>query len=167
VKRLAIVSLVLVVVVACWWLQRPSYLELPIPIRVSPHLDSFWRETHFTQVHYAGSWGALYICRKTGDAHREVQGWKTTTEVMAFFDHWLQQHGWHYQENSSLWDSILPEARFLPMHVQFRLYARSVDRSWEGPWVAVAIDPIYEGAFDVTLVTIQPSWLRRLDESFD
>ena len=105
--------------------------------------------------------------RKTGHAQMQIQGWKTTADIMNFFDNWLQGHGWQYLKNSSLHDSYLPEGRFLPQHTQFRLYARTGAHPWDGPWVAVAIDPVYEGAFDVTLITVQPSWLRRLDKSFD
>jgi len=150
-----------------WWLQRPSYLELPIEVKVPPHRDSFWRETHFTQVRYDDTWGALYVYRQTGDAHADIQGWKTAAEIMAFFDGWLRRHGWRYLEKHSPGDAILPEACFLQDGTHYRLYARGNDPPWEGPWVAVAIDPVYEGAFDVTLITVQPSWLRRLDKSFD
>lgn len=160
-------ALLLLAIGSAWWLQRPSYLELPIPVKSWPHRDAFWSETQFTQVYSPDAWGALYICRKVGDAHAEVQGWTATADVMAFFDNWLQSNGWRYQERSTLRVSILPEGRFLPQHSQFRLYTRAGSNSWEGPWAAVAIDPVYEGAFDVTLVTIRSSWLRRLDKSFD
>ena len=159
--------LLLVAVGSGWWLQRPSYLELPIAVKPSSHRHSFWEETHFTQVHYSDSWGADYICRKRGHAYGGRQGWKTTTDAMEFFHSWLEQRGWRYQKNSSLRDSILPEGRFLQNHVQYRVYTRSGHHFWEGPWVAVAVDPAYDGAFDVTLITVQSSWLRELDKSFD
>ncbi len=160
-------ALLLFAIGAAWWAQRPSYLELPIPVKCAPHLKSFWTETQFTQAHYADTWGALDICRKTGHAYGEFPGWKTSTDVMTYFHGWLQGHGWHYLAGTSLNSSVLPEGRLLPQHTQFRLYGRTPGRAWEGPWVAVAIDPVYEGAFDVTLITVQPSWLRELDQSFD
>lgn len=160
-------TLLLIAIGFGWWLQRPSYLELPIPIKSYPHLESFWRETYFTEVHYSDSWGALYVCRKKGDAHVGIQGWKTSAEVMEFFHSWLRQRGWQYRANSSLQDSIFPEGCSVQEHGQYRLYVRSGNPPWEDPWVAVAVDPVYDGAFDVTLVTVQSSWLRRLDKSFD
>jgi hypothetical protein len=142
-------------------------LELPIPVEHSPHFDYFWWETHSAQLRYADSRGALFVYRKVGRAYTSIQGWSTTAEAMGYFDHWLREHDWQYEERDPSGDPILPESRFLQHGTEYRFYRRPGDLWGDGPRIGVAIDPIHEGAFNVTLVTSQPSWLRRLWDSFD
>ena len=155
-----------------WWLQRPSYLVLPIPMKAHPHED-FWYETLTAELHYRDGHGALYLHRRV-DMAWESEGWKTTAQVMEHFDGWLRGHGWDYSAGTN--EHILPESRFLEEGTEYRFYRRPGDRWGEGPLVAVAVEPLTRHgkfveprpfAYYVTLVTAKPSWLRRLADSFD
>lgn len=158
---------ILVFALLCaWFAQRPSYLDLDIPVKPFPRLGYFWYETSYTQLRYSDSPGALYVLRRVGRARSRVQGWRNETEVMAFFDRWLRQHGWEYRE-SSYPHAILPESRFLRSGIEYRLYLRPGDPWGYGPLVGVAVAPLQDESFDITLVTSRPSWLRSLATSLD
>lgn len=98
--------------------------------------------------------------------------WKSQEEIVAQFEQWLCSHGWVIRQIYSEGDPVIPEAEFLgksPAGV--RHFTRPGDESGNEGRVALAVWPIYSGeyllGYNVVLATVRPSFLRRLQQSFD
>lgn len=181
-RRLLLALAGLIPFLAIWWLYKPSYVELYVPVP-SYHAD-IWNHTSRGTFSYTGDSGVEYVLRRDGTAYTDVVGWQSEAEGLSYFDRWLRERGWERTEMyTETGDPVLPESSFLKFGETYAVYTQPDDRSGfngtrrgaEGR-VTVAVWSIQResgatacgvAGFNVVMVTAKPSFWKAFTDALD
>ena len=161
-----------------WWTATPDYIELDIPAPLhSRGIREVWWEEMRGKVRYSSydergglGWKVGYdaIVRRTGVVKPDDSALKSERQILEHLHGWLTARGWVLMERG-LKDPASPERERSPLAREkpaVRTYGRADDPFGSEGRITVEVRPDAPW-YDVVVASSRPSFLRRLDKSFD